>query len=401
MPMVTPLSRLANQTYHYLRALQSSGPNYMILFVTARCNLRCPHCFYIKEIESADKDRELRLDEFEKISKSLPNLLQLTCTGGETFIRNDIVEIIKLFYKNSNTRFFTLTTNGTLPEKIAEKVEEISLACPNAIIRIPLSLDGTAEIHDLARAKTGTWKKTLKTYELLRALADSRDNVRLDITSVLSKLTEAKIPELIQYVKEQMRIENHTVLYARGDIRDKDKIVPEELRYKEMVTKTFDRRRKKYDFPLISRIFVRLREAIESVIVVVQEKGDMPLACTAGERLIEMNEYGKLFPCEILNSLIREKKVFREPGFEESWMGDVRDYDYDVIKTMNSEQAKKVRDFIQNKGCACTFECAIGASIAFEPSNIWRLFKWKPKLLDLKDSGTDASTSTSLSGHIK
>ncbi len=371
--------RFVNQLYHYVRAVYAGGPNYMILFVTGRCNLRCPHCFYLTEIENASAARELKLWEFEKISRSLPHLLQLTCSGGETFIRQDIAEIAQLFYKHSNTRFFTFTTNGTFPEQIAEKVGAIAKACPNAIIRIPLSIDGTEEIHDAARGRKGTWDKVMRSYALLRELADRSDNIRIDITSVLSKINESNIVELVNYVQKHLQIENHTVLYARGAIREKEKILPEELRYQELVTKTFDRRRKRYDFPVISRAFVMLREAVETVIVEVQRTGNLPFACQAGERLIEMNEYGKLFPCEILETLIKEKQVAFEPDFDDAWMGDVREFDYDVSKVLNSSKAKKIRRFIQDKGCACTYECALGASIAFEPTNyaglVWKKLK--------------------------
>lgn len=371
--------RFVNQLYHYVRAVYAGGPNYMILFVTGRCNLRCPHCFYLTEIENASASRELKLWEFEKISRSLPHLLQLTCSGGETFLRQDIAEIAQLFYKHSNTRFFTFTTNGTFPEQIAEKVGAIAKACPNAIIRIPLSIDGTEEIHDAARGRKGTWDKVMRSYALLRELADRSDNIRIDITSVLSKINESNIVELVNYVQTHLQIENHTVLYARGAIREKEKILPEELRYQELVTKTFDRRRKRYDFPVISRAFVMLREAVETVIVEVQRTGNLPFACQAGERLIEMNEYGKLFPCEILETLIKEKQVAFEPDFDDAWMGDVREFDYDVSKVLNSSKAKKIRRFIQDKGCACTYECALGASIAFEPTNyaglVWKKLK--------------------------
>jgi len=345
----------------------------MILFVTGRCNLRCPHCFYLNEIESATKERELKLSEFEKISKSLPRLLQLTCTGGETFVRDDIDQICALFYRNSNTRFFTLTTNGTLPERIVQKVETISRECPLATIRVPLSIDGLEETHDKARGKKGTWQDVLKTYRLLRGLADRVDNVRIDVTTVLSQINEDDIHRLIDYVKDEMQIENHTVLYARGSIRDKEKIVPRELKYRELVTKSFDRRRKKYDFPIVSRAFVKLRETVEKVVLQVQTTGQLPFACEAGTRLIEMNEYGKLFPCEILESLMKEKKTLKVPDFDDVWMGDVRDYDCDVVQALRSQKARQVRQFIQGGGCACTFECALGASIAFEPANYFKV----------------------------
>lgn len=361
-----------NRAYHYARCLFDPTPHYMILYVTARCNLRCPHCFYLEEIESAAKDRELRIDEYEKVAKSLPRLLQLTCTGGETFVRQDIDEIAIRFYKYSNTRFFTFTTNGTFPDRIAEKVERICRECKNAVIRIPLSVDGIGEMHDKVRGKEGTFDKVMETYRLLDALARRLDNLRVDVTSVLSQMNEDHVPELADFVKNRMEIENHTILYARGAIREPEKIVPKKQKYKDLVRALFNRADKKYRFPFISRMFVRLREAVEATIVEVQKTDVMPFPCQAGESFIELNEYGKLFPCEILQTLITEKKA-RPKEFSDTWMGDVREYDYDVVKALNSEKSKAIRKFIQNKGCACTFECAIGSSLAFHPKN-WGRF---------------------------
>ena len=97
----------------------------------------------------------------------------------------------------------------------------------------------------------------------------------------------------------------------------------------------------------------------------VLETGNLPFACEAGTRLIEMNEYGKLFPCEVLESL-------KPAEFTDTWMGDVREYDYNVPLAMNSEKAQKIRRFIKNRGCACTFECGISATLAFKPVNYLR-----------------------------
>ncbi|MDC0253248.1 radical SAM protein [Bacteriovoracales bacterium] len=366
--------RLIDHMFHYSKALMSDGPNYLIFFVTARCNLRCPHCFYLEEIESAVADKELTIVEIEQIARKSPNLHHITFTGGETFVRTDIDKIVKLFYRYSHTRSFTLTTNGTFPERVRDKVEAISKACPNAIIRIPLSLDGTEETHDIARGREGTWRKMMRTYTLMDQLVKKVDNIKLDVTSVLSQANEHNIEDLIDFVKNKLDIENHAIMYARGAIKDKEKILPAEVKYKELISKTFDRRKVgKYKFPLFSRALIYMREATESVIVKVQESNKMPFTCKAGERLIEMSEYGELFPCEILDTLISEGNVAFKPGFKKSWMGNIRDHGYSFRAVMESKKAKKVRDFIQCDGCACTFECAIGASLVFEPKNLWRL----------------------------
>ena len=54
-------------------------------------------CFYWDSMQK--KTTQLSLNEIEKLSKSLPNLLQLTLTGGEPSLRKDLSEIPKIFAK--------------------------------------------------------------------------------------------------------------------------------------------------------------------------------------------------------------------------------------------------------------------------------------------------------------
>ena len=109
------------------------------------------------------------------------------------------------------------------------------------------------------------------------------------------------------------------------------------------------------------------------VIMEIQRKKKMPFVCQAGSSLIEMNEYGELFPCETLDTLIKDEETLRKSDFKESWMGNVREHDYDIKKVMDTAQARRVNSFIKNEGCACTFECAIGASLVFKPTNVLKM----------------------------
>jgi hypothetical protein len=116
-----------------------------------------------------------------------------------------------------------------------------------------------------------------------------------------------------------------------------------------------------------------MRDLTEMSIMMIQKRNRMPFTCQAGTRLVEMNEYGELFPCETLDTLIKEGDVLQTPSFKDSWMGNVRDHEYDFRRVLRTRKARSVNKFIQNDGCACTFECAIGASLVFRPTNIFHM----------------------------
>jgi len=82
-------------------AIKRGLPVSLIFFVTSRCNLLCRHCFYWEELNK--KKGELELPEIEKIAKSLPNLLTVSLTGGEPYLRPDLPEIASAFEQYAGT----------------------------------------------------------------------------------------------------------------------------------------------------------------------------------------------------------------------------------------------------------------------------------------------------------
>src|SRR3989344_1433723 len=89
------------------KALFSKNPQSMIVFVTSRCNARCGFCFFWREIEEKQKF-ELTLEEYEKIAKNYGDLIQLSLTGGEPFLRNDLYDIMKVFYIHTKPMYVTV-----------------------------------------------------------------------------------------------------------------------------------------------------------------------------------------------------------------------------------------------------------------------------------------------------
>ena len=64
----------------------------MIFYVTNRCNFRCNFCFYSAEIEKGLKPNEMTVEEIRKFAPTIGPLVQLSMTGGETFIRKEFPE---------------------------------------------------------------------------------------------------------------------------------------------------------------------------------------------------------------------------------------------------------------------------------------------------------------------
>jgi molybdenum cofactor biosynthesis enzyme MoaA len=74
-----------------------SMPLQLVLFVTSRCNMRCDHCFYLDEINDSSRT-ELSVNQIETLAKELGGLHWVALSGGEPYLRKDLVEIIQVLY---------------------------------------------------------------------------------------------------------------------------------------------------------------------------------------------------------------------------------------------------------------------------------------------------------------
>lgn len=91
-----------------------SAPTTIFFEVTKGCNLKCRHCFN----DSGDKDPEqLSFSEICSLIDELARigLFTIKVTGGEPFVRNDILDILD--YLELKCINFILYTNGTCIKK--------------------------------------------------------------------------------------------------------------------------------------------------------------------------------------------------------------------------------------------------------------------------------------------
>ena len=136
-------------------------PKILTIALTYRCQCRCVHCGvtgYISQDAGELSTGEVKA-LIDKAAK-MPGIVQVTFTGGEALLRQDIFELIA--YSKSRSFFTKIDTNGVLlNDGILNKLKALGLD------RIDISLDHyTADGHDRLRGYAGLFEnitKALKT----------------------------------------------------------------------------------------------------------------------------------------------------------------------------------------------------------------------------------------------
>ncbi len=332
-------------------------PIQFTFFVTRRCNARCPFCFYLQNpLTAAEAADELSLEEIERVVRGIGSLLWLSFSGGEPFLRDEIVDITGLFYRYTRPSVILYSTNGLMPERISTRVEEILRLCPGSVITVKLSLDGFRETHDRMRGVNGAYELVMKTYGNLRALLDRHRNLELGINTVLCRENEGEIEGLIEEVTRMEGIKTHTVSVVRGE--GLNGISPERyLMVSEMLNKNIRRGiTQRYSFrgaALKSAQDILQRRIIYRTLIQRRQL----LGCVAGRLTLVMTEDGRLYPCE----------SFTTP------LGNIRDSGYDIKKLLDAPSTGDILQMISNRGCYCSHECYNMMNILFNIKTYPRL----------------------------
>jgi len=330
-------------------------PIHLTFFVTRRCNSNCPYCFYLRSKTGAVRTRpELSLEEIEKVAATLGPLLWLAFSGGEIFLRDDLVEIAQAFYRTNRPAIMLFPTNGLLPELIRERMETILASCPQSIITLKLSLDGLGDDHDRLRRTPGSFAKTLQTYQAVAELADRYPNFELGVNTVFCSENQDHMDGIIEYVRTLPAIRTHTLSLIRGSLEEKHYGQVDRRTYLAAVQKL--ERNLKEGRSSVYRFRGGRIKAAQDIVQrrlihrTLDEQASL-LPCYAGKLNLVLEESGEVFPCEVL------KESF----------GNVRDHGYDMRKVMASEQARKATASIGNRECFCTHECYYMTNILFNP----------------------------------
>ena len=310
--------------------------------LTFRCDSRCLTC---NVWEKADKKQELTLNEWKSIFTSLGTAPHwITLTGGNQFLRKDLVELCAAILKINKPGIINIPTSGSLPKQVLESVEQILDLCKSSgtTLITNISIDGVGEEQDRLRGSKNNFANTLKTYQGLRELQKKYPNYYIGFYTIISNLNAANADGLFDYVLNELKPDDYSIEIAEyrnelenveaGFLPTSDEFLP--------VLKSFLQKRqaaRSADGGVIG-----LRESLRGAYFdtlerVLREQKEI-IPCYAGISSSQISATGEVWECCTRADIL----------------GNLREYNYDYPRLFHSPQAKKIRKQIKDERCFCT-----------------------------------------------
>jgi radical SAM protein with 4Fe4S-binding SPASM domain len=148
--------------------------------------------------------RSAKVKDVKRVMAELKDLgaIRIFFTGGQPFIRPDILDILD--YTDKNGFAIYISTNGTLID--SETINRLKKL--KHLRTFQISLDGLKKTHDAIRGVKGTFDKAVNTIELARR---KLKNTKITIISTLMKENAAEMDKLLK-LAIKLKVDNFGIV---------------------------------------------------------------------------------------------------------------------------------------------------------------------------------------------
>ncbi len=197
-----------------------------------RCNLHCEFC-YVGDLLNIEGEWRQEMP-IEALRRAFPEQdgLQVSLTGGEIFVRKDILDVLELF-KDKGYSCGYLTTNGTIiDERRADALAD--LAGAGFLKHISVSIDGPGELHDKARGVKGTFERTALGLRRLQEAARKKGApLRVSINTTVAQESLEALDQMVE-VAEELGVDaiglNHLMFSTPDEVDETVRLIGETSR---------------------------------------------------------------------------------------------------------------------------------------------------------------------------
>ncbi len=192
--------------------------NYLRLAVTDRCNLRCFYCMPEEGIHYLPKKELLTFEEITRLVSIMASMgiSKIRLTGGEPFVRNDLMQLMTRLVEIPGVRDLHLTTNGVLTAPHIPELKRLQIASVN------LSLDTLDANRFKIITRRDEFANTIRTLNLLL-----ENNIPLKVNMVVmdGKNTEDIVPIAMLAKDHDLSVRFIEEMPFNGDGRQNPRLV--------------------------------------------------------------------------------------------------------------------------------------------------------------------------------
>jgi len=190
-------------------------PSFCTYIATWRCNCRCQMC----NVWQKQREDEMTTAEALNIFKQR-KFDAVRITGGEPFLREDLVQLTDGINQYSKPKMIHITSNGLLTKTITDFLNKVKQ--PNKL-HIKISIDAVGEKHDKLRGMPGAYEKAINT---VRELSDLRKklNFYLAINQIILNKESLRDHQQLKEICDELEVPiNLQLAYAFVALYDEKK----------------------------------------------------------------------------------------------------------------------------------------------------------------------------------
>lgn len=333
-----------------------TGPLKAAWEVTELCNSRCLTCdrWRIKE----DRDALSHIEGLDLIKQlSTNNVVNLSFTGGEPLLRQDIFDLIS-YAKNMNLTTSLSCSGHSINKKNAEKI------CHSGLDLIYISLDGASpETHDYTRGVDGSFKKTMDAINLLqKTRINSKPRILINIT--INSINLSEIVEIADICSNK-KVEGITIQpiqdFSEAKFNPERSLLLTPKHIKLLSEKIKDLIKKH------SKLLPIMNEYLNNFEVFLEKPEKLyKYRCVAAYSTVIIDSKGEIFPCPVKFESLGN---IREKSFKEIWYSG-----------KSNELRKRIKE---SEHPICWFNCIAPINILLHNIHPIRFHKiFNPNLLN-------------------
>jgi radical SAM protein with 4Fe4S-binding SPASM domain len=266
-----------------------SMPKSIIWDVTYACNLKCPHCLTDsgksgkKELDTQEATRLIDLFSEAKV-------LYLSLSGGEPFMRNDILKLLA-HIAGTGMRVDIATNGFSVPDRVIKSLRNLP------VFNVQVSIDGIGEKHDHFRGQKGAFIKACNTLKRFK-----EDGLSTSISATATAQNVNQIGDLVDLALE-LECESFKAIpfipAGRGARNEKQLQLSKQDVY--LLTKTLKEKSKEHAGKILVVTETSFLFLLDPPASPCDTDGRM--ICSAGYDQLSVGADGTAYPCPFLHNM--------------------------------------------------------------------------------------------------